>query len=106
VALQCVATLPKEDRLDADDEDALTKLEIIRHTAMTFRQSEPESPGNSSLDTSKREKKSDATRMGFGQKVAQLCQKHSNIVLAPLFPDLTSGTTTLYGCKNIIAPEK
>jgi hypothetical protein len=45
--------------------------------------------------------------MGFGQNVAQLCQKHPNIVLAPLFPDLTSGTTTLYGYKNIVAaPEK
>ena len=31
-------------------------------------------------------------RMGFGQKVGQLCQKHPNVELAPLFPDLTSGT--------------
>ncbi len=32
---------------------------------------------------------------------------HSSIVLVPLFPDLTSVTATLYGCKNtIVAPEK
>ncbi len=88
--LQCVAALPRDDRLDAEDEDTLSKLERIRYSART------------------KDKEMMATiRMGFGQKVGQLCQKHPNIVLAPLFPDLTSGTTTLYGCKNIItAPEK
>jgi hypothetical protein len=59
------------------------------------------------MDTGTGKELMDGIRMGFGQLVGQLCQKHPNIVLAPLFPDLTSGTTTLYGCKNIIAaPEK
>jgi hypothetical protein len=96
VALQCVAALPTNDKLDAEDEDTLTKLEIVRHNARILN--------SLASDTTKGK---DAIRIGFGQKVGQLCQKHPNIVLAPLFPDLTSGTTTLYGCKNIVAaPEK
>jgi hypothetical protein len=86
VVLQCVAALPKNDKLDAEDEDILGKLERIRWNAQTF--------------AGKGNEMTDAMRTGFGQKVGQLCQKHPNIVLAPLFPDLTSGTTTLYGCKK------
>ena len=86
VVLQCVAALPKNDKLDAEDEDILGKLERIRWNAQTF--------------TGKGNELMDAMRMGFGQRVGRLCQKHPNIVLAPLFPDLTSGTTTLYGCKK------
>jgi hypothetical protein len=86
VVLQCVAALPKNDKLVAEDEDILGKLERIRWNAQTFA-----GKGNEMMD---------AMRTGFGQKVGQLCQKHPNIVLAPLFPDLTSGTTTLYGCKK------
>jgi hypothetical protein len=107
LVLQCVAALPKDEKLDTEDEDTLTKLEISRHNAMTFRQLGQENPKNWPMDTGKGKEMMDALRMGFGQKVGQLCQKHPNIVLAPFFPDLTSGTTTLYGCKNIIAaPEK
>ena len=88
VVLQCVAALPKNEKLklDVEDEDILGKLERIRWNAQTFT-----GKGNEMID---------AMRMGFGQRIGQLCQKHPNIVLAPLFPDLTSGTTTLYGCKN------
>lgn len=89
VVLQCAAALPKTEKLDAEDEDTLGKLERIRWNAQTF--------------TDKGKEMTDATRMGFSQKVGQLCQKHPNIVLAPLFPDLTSGTTTLYACKNVLA---
>jgi hypothetical protein len=92
VVLRCVAALPKDEKLDADDEDTLTKLDIIRHDAEAFNQPEPEMMN--------------AIRMGFGQKVGQLCQKHTNIVLAPMLIK-PSNTTTLYGCKNIIAaPDK
>lgn len=106
LVLQCVAALPKDEKLDTEDEDTLTKLEIIRHNATTLRQLGQESPKNWPMDTVKGKEMMDALRMGFGQKVGQLCQK-PNIVLAPFSPDLTSGTTTLYGCKNIIAaPEK
>jgi hypothetical protein len=84
--LQCVAALPKNEKLDVEDEDTLGKLERIRWNARTFT-----GKGNEMID---------AMRMGFGQRIGQLCQKHPNIVLAPLFPDLTSGTTTLYGCKK------
>jgi len=86
VVLQCVAALPKNDKLDAEDEDILGKLERIRWNAQTF--------------TGKGNEMMDAMRMGFGQKVGQLCRKHPNIVLAPLFPDLITGTTILYGCKK------
>jgi len=86
VVLQCVAALPKNDKLDAEDEDILGKLEKIRWNAQTFT-----GKGNEMID---------AMRMVFGQRIGQLCQKHPNIVLAPLFPDLTSGTTTPYGCKK------
>lgn len=118
VALQCVAALPKEEKLDAEDEDTLSKLERIRYSAQTFTSlserernnaiiNDRENPKHWDLETGKGKEMMNALRMGFGQKVGQLCQKHLNIVLAPLFPDLTSGTTTLYGCKNIIAaPEK
>ena len=64
VVLQCVAALPKNEKLDAEDEDILGKLERIRWNAQTFT------------------------------------GKGNEMVLAPLFPDLTSGTTTLYGCKK------
>jgi hypothetical protein len=102
-----VAALPKDEKLDPEDEDTLTKLEISRHNATTFRQLGQENPKNWPMDTGKGKELMDALRMGFGQKVGQLCQKHPNIVLAPFSSDLTSGTTTLYGCKNIIAaPEK
>jgi hypothetical protein len=103
MALQCVAALPKDDKLEADDEDILGKLEIIRWNASTYRQLEKEDPKSWSSDKGKGKEMMDAVRMGFGQKVGQICQQHPNIVLAPLFPDLTSGTTTLYGCKNILA---
>ena len=107
MVLQCLAALPKNDSLDADDRDTLTKLEVDRQNARTFRQAGKESPKNWPMDTGTGKELMDGIRMGFGQLVGQLCQKHPNIVLAPLFPDLTSGTTTLYGCKNIIAaPEK
>jgi len=95
VALQCLAALPKDEKLDAEDEDLLTTLEIARSNAKTFRQLEKQDPKDVGMTNS--------LRMGFGQKVVQLCQKRPDVVLAPLFPDLTSGTTTLYGCKNIIA---
>jgi len=86
LALQCEAALPKGEKLDAEDEDTLSKLARIRFNANT------------------RDKQlTDAVRMGFGQAVGQICQKHPNIVLAPLFPDLTTAKPTLYGCKNIIA---
>ena len=90
--LQCVAALPKGEVLDAEDEGILTKMEIIRYNAQTL--------------TGKDQEMMDSIWMGFGQKVGQVCQKHPNIVLAPLFPGLTSGMTTLYGCKNIIAAHK
>jgi hypothetical protein len=74
---------------------------------MNFKQLGQQDPKNWSFDTGKGREMMDAIRMGFGQKVGQLCQKHPNIVLPPLFSDMPSGTTTLYGCKNIIAaPEK
>ena len=95
VVRQCVAAVPKDDKLDADDEDILTKLDVIRYNAKTFHH----------LGQSGDEETMNAIRMGFGQMVGQLCQKHPKIVLAPLL--LTSATTTLYSCKNIIAaPEK
>jgi len=88
--LQCEAALPKGEKLDAEDEDTLSKLARIRFNTV----------GND-------KKLTDAIRMGFGQTVGQICQKHPNIVLAPLFPDLTTAKPILYGCKNIItAPEK
>jgi hypothetical protein len=107
VVLQCLAALPKDEQLDAEDEDILTTLEVARLNAKTFRQLEKEDPKHGRTDDLKGVGMTNGLRMGFGQKVGQLCQKHANVVLAPLFPDLTSGTTTLYGCKNIIAaPEK
>jgi hypothetical protein len=118
VALQCVAALPQGQKLDAEDEDLLTKLEVDRWNVRTFTSASQqersgamtkgvENPKHWDLDTGKGKELIDGLRMGFGQNVGQLCQKHPNIVLAPLFPDLISGTTTLYGCKNIIAaPEK
>jgi hypothetical protein len=107
LVLQCVAALPKDEKLDAEDEDTLTKLEVARYNAMTFKQAEQENPKNWPLHTGKGKELMDGIRMGFGQQIGQLCQKHPNIVLAPFSPDLTSGTTTLCGCKNIItAPEK
>lgn len=118
MALQCLAALPKDERLDTADEDLLTKLEIIRHNARTFTSlsqqeqstaiaNNRENPKHWDLSTGKGKELIDSLRMGFGQKVGQLCQKRPNIALAPLFPDLASSTPTLYGCKNIItAPEK
>ena len=107
MVLQCLAALPKDEQLDAEDEDILTTLEVARLNAKTFRQLEKEDPKHGRTDDLKGVGMTNGLRMGFGQKVGQLCQKHANVVLAPLFPDLTSGTTTLYGCKNIIAaPEK
>jgi hypothetical protein len=114
VALQCVAALPKSEKLDAEDEKILSRLEIVRHNAgvLTSLAADEranhiikgdQSPNRWSVDTGKGKETMDAIRIGFGQKVGQLCEKHPNIVLATLFPDLTSGTTTLYGCKNIIA---
>lgn len=105
--MQCVAALPKGEKLEAEDEEILAQLEIIRHNAVTLKQIAQESPKNWSPDTGKGKETADSMGMGFGQKVGQLCRKHPNIVLAPLFPELTTGTITLYGCKNIIAaPEK
>ena len=75
VALQCLAALPKDGQLDAEDEDLLTKLEIARSNARTFRQLEKEDPKGLGMTNS--------LRMGFGQKVGQLCQKHPDVVLAP-----------------------
>jgi hypothetical protein len=72
VVLQWVAALPKNEKLDAEYEDILGKLERIRWNALTFT-----GKGNEMID---------AMRMGFSQRVGQLCQKHPNIVLAPLFP--------------------
>jgi hypothetical protein len=107
MVMPCAAALPLDDKLDAEDEDILTKLEIIRYNAATFKQLAQESPKKWSLDTGKGKELMDAMRMGFGQKVGQLWQKHPDVVLASLFPDSTTGTTTLYGCKNIVAaPEK
>ncbi len=92
---QCVAALPNVEKLDAADEDTLTKLDAIRHDANSFNQREP---GYREM--------MDAIRMSFGKTVGPLCQKHPGIVLAPLLIQ-SSDTTTLYGCKNIIAnPEK
>jgi hypothetical protein len=118
LTLQCEAALPKGEKLDAEDEDTLSKLDRIRYNAQTFtsvaaneRANEitkgDQSPKRWSLDTGKGQEMMDAVRMGFGQKVGQICQKHPDIVLAPLFPDLTTAKPMLYGCKNIIAsPEK
>ncbi len=107
VVLPCIAALPKDEQLDAEDEETLTKLEVIRYNAMTYKQLERERSKNWSLETGKGKETMETIRMVFGQKVDQLCQKHPKIVLAPFFSDLTSGTTTLYGCKNITAaPEK
>jgi hypothetical protein len=107
VALQCLAALPKDEKLDAEDEEILTTLEIARSHAKTFRQLEKGDPKHWPTDDPKGAGMTNGLGMAFGQKVGQLCQKHPNVVLAPLFPDLTSGTTTLYRCKNIIAaPEK
>jgi hypothetical protein len=75
IALRCVAALPKSEKLDAEDEDILTKLEVVRHNAMTFRQLGQENPKNWPMDTGKGKEMMDALRMGFGQKVGQLCQK-------------------------------
>ncbi len=92
---RCVAALPKVEKLDAADEDTLTKLDAIRHDANSFYQRER---GDIEM--------MNAIRMGFGKTIGQLCQKHPNIVLAPLLIQ-SSDTTTLYGCKNIIAaPDK
>ncbi len=55
-AVQCIAALPQDEKLDAEAEETLSKLHIIRHTAMTFKRFERESPGNSSLDAVKEEK--------------------------------------------------
>jgi hypothetical protein len=107
MVLPCVAARPKDEKLDAEEQDILDKLEIDRMNVMSFKGLERQDPKRSSLDTGKGKEMMDALRMGFGQNVGKLCQKHPNLVLAPLFPDLTSGNTTLYGCKNIIAaPEK
>lgn len=90
LALQCEAALPNGENLDTEDEHTLSRLARIRFNAK---------------DNDKQI--TDAVRMGFGQAVGQICQKHSNIVLAPLFPDLNTSKPILYGCKNIIAaPEK
>jgi hypothetical protein len=106
VPLQCLAALPKDEKLDAEDEDILTTLEVARLNAKTFRQLEKEDPKRGPTDDPNGIGRN-GLRIGFSQKVGQLCQKHPNVVLAPLFPDLTPGTTTLYGCKNITAaPEK
>jgi hypothetical protein len=118
LAMQCLAALPKDEKLDAEDEEMLTKLEVARWNARTFTSASEdernsaimnnrENPKRWSLESGKGKEMMDGLRMGFGQTVGRMCQKRPNIVLAPLFPDLTSGTTTLYGCKNIIvAPEK
>jgi hypothetical protein len=107
VVLQCVAALPKGETLDADDDGTLTKLEVDRQNVRTFREAGTKDPKNWPPDDPSFIELVKSQRMGFGQRVGLLCQKHPNIVLAPLFPDLTSGTATLYGCKNIIAaPEK
>ena len=103
VVLECVAALPKDEKLDADDDDILTKLEVDRQNARTFREAGRKDPNHWSPNDPKFVELMNGLRMGFGQLVGQLCQKHPNIVLAPLFPDLSSGTTTLYGCKNIIS---
>jgi hypothetical protein len=96
VVMQCLAALPKDEKLDAEDSDLITRLEIIRANAQTF-----------SSPTANRRDLIDTLRMGFGQTVGQICQKHPNIVLAPLFLTMGSASTKLYGCKNIItAPEK
>jgi len=94
IALKCTAALPKSDKLDAEDEDTLAKLEVTRWNAGLV---------NEPVLRSKTKEMKDSLRMGFGQKVGQICQKHPNIVLAPFAPDLTSSVATLYGCKNIIA---
>jgi hypothetical protein len=44
VALQCLAALPKDEQLDAEDEEILTALEIARSNAKTFRQLDKEEP--------------------------------------------------------------
>lgn len=96
LAMHCVAALPKSDKLDTEDEGILAKLEIIRYNAQTLVLGKGD--GKEAMN---------AVRMGFGQKVGQICEKHPNIVLAALFTDSTSVTTTLYGCKNIAAaPER
>ena len=118
VALGCAAALPKGENLDSNDDNILAKLQIIRHNALELTANSQderanaivkgvENPKHWDLDTGKGKEIMNAIRMGFGQTVGQLCQKHPNIVLAPLFPGLASGTSTLYGCKNITtAPEK
>ena len=104
LALNCEAALPKTEKMDAEDEDTLSKLARIRASAMNFKTLEEQDPKNSSAGHSKI---IETIRMGFGQAVGQICQKHPSIVLAPLFPDSGTGTFVLYGCKNIFAaPEK
>jgi hypothetical protein len=108
IVLPCVAALPKEEKLDLEDEDILAKLELDRMNVIAFKTLERQDPKGSSLDTGKGKELMDGMRTGFGQIVGQLCQKHPNIVLAPLFRGGVPGAgTTLYGCKNIVAaPEK
>jgi hypothetical protein len=76
--LQCVAAL-RTGKLDAEDEDSLSKLERIRYSTQT-----------------KSKEMMNAIHMGFGKTVGQLCQKHPNIVLAQLLP--TSQERRLYSC--------
>jgi hypothetical protein len=94
-------------KVDPQDNEILTRLEIIRSNALTFRLLEQEDPKHWSSADPKGIEMKNSLRMGFGQSVGQLCQKHPDIVLASLFPDSGSSTITLYGCGNIIAaPEK
>jgi hypothetical protein len=72
VVLQCLAALPKDEKLDAEDEDLLTTLEIAQSNAKTFRQLEKEDATGIGMTKS--------LRLGFGQKVGQLCQRHPNVV--------------------------
>jgi hypothetical protein len=74
MVLPCVAALPKDEKLDAEDQDILDKLEIDRMNVLAFKQLERQDPKRSSLDTGNGKEMMDAMRMGFGQNVGQLCQ--------------------------------
>jgi len=44
VVLQCLAALPKDEKLDAEDDDIIKTLDVARLNAKTFRQLEKEDP--------------------------------------------------------------
>jgi hypothetical protein len=97
----CTAALPQGENLTPDDELIVAKLETIRYNATTFKMLKKENPQKWSSDYPESTDLENSISVGFGEKVGQICKKHPNIVLAPLFPDQNSAAITLYSCKNI-----